>query len=83
MRDEDAKTSIVNALNAVFGADKVKSAISIDPSATAASWLGNLRAGLEALKGANVDAIFEGNKVNVGGGAMDEFRARQDHRGAE
>ena len=72
MRDEDAKTSIVNALNAVFGADKVKSAISIDPSATAASWLGNLRAGLEALKGANVDAIFEGNKVNVGGAAMDD-----------
>ena len=71
MRDQDAKTSIVNALNAVFGADKVKSAISIDPSATAASWLGNLRAGLEALKGANVDAIFEGNKVNVGGAAMD------------
>ena len=72
VRDEDAKTSIVNALNAVFGADKVKSAISIDPSATAASWLGNLRAGLEALKGANVDAIFEGNKVNVGGAAMDD-----------
>ena len=72
MRDEDAKTSIVNALNAVFGADKVKSAISIDPSATAASWLGHLRTGLEALKGANVDAIFEGNKVNVGGAAMDD-----------
>jgi OmpA-OmpF porin, OOP family len=72
VRDQDAKTSIVNALNAVFGADKVKSAISVDPSATAASWLGNLRAGLEALKGANVDAIFEGNKVNVGGGAMED-----------
>ena len=72
VRDQDAKTSIVSALNAVFGADKVKSAISVDPSATAASWLGNLRAGLEALKGANVDAIFEGSKVNVGGGAMDD-----------
>ena len=70
VHDEDAKTSIVNALNAVFGADKVKSAISVDPSAAAASWLGNIRAGLEALKGANVDAIFEGDKVNVGGGAM-------------
>jgi OmpA-OmpF porin, OOP family len=70
VHDEDAKTSIVNALNAIFGADKVKSAISVDPSAAAASWLGNIRAGLEALKGANVDAIFEGDKVNVGGGAM-------------
>ena len=72
VHDERAKTSIVNALNAVFGADKVKSAISVDPSAAAASWLGNIRAALEALKGANVDAIFEGNKVNVGGAAMDD-----------
>ena len=72
VRDEDAKTSIVNALNAVFGADKVKSAISIDQSAAAAPWLGNFRAALEALKGANVDAIFEGDKVNVGGGAMED-----------
>ena len=71
VRDEDAKTSIIDALNAVFGADKVKSDIGVDKNATAASWLGNLRAGLEALKGANVDAIFEGNKVNVGGAAMD------------
>ena len=70
VHDEEAKTSIVNALNAVFGADKVKSAISIDPGAAAASWLGNIRAALEALKGANVDAIFEGDKVNVGGSAM-------------
>ena len=72
VRDEDAKTSIVNALNAVFGAGKVKSAISIDQSAAAASWLGSFRAALEALKGANVDAIFEGNEVNVGGAAMDD-----------
>jgi OOP family OmpA-OmpF porin len=70
VHDEDAKTSIVNALNAVFGADKVKSAISVDPSAAAASWLANIRAAFEAVKGANVDAIFEGDKVNVGGGAI-------------
>ena len=70
VHDEEAKASIVDALNAVFGADKVKSAISVDPSAAAASWLGNLRAAFEALKGANADAIFEGDKVNVGGGAM-------------
>jgi outer membrane protein OmpA-like peptidoglycan-associated protein/outer membrane biosynthesis protein TonB len=72
VRDQDAKTSITDALNAVFGADKVKSEIGVDKNATTASWLGNLRAGLEALKGANVDAIFEGNKVNVGGAAMDD-----------
>jgi outer membrane protein OmpA-like peptidoglycan-associated protein/uncharacterized protein YidB (DUF937 family) len=70
VRDEDAKTSIVDALNAVFGAEKVKSDISVDKSATTAPWLGAFRAVLEAIKGGNVDAIFQGDKVNVGGGAM-------------
>jgi OmpA-OmpF porin, OOP family len=70
VRDQDAKTSITDALNAVFGADKVKSDISVDMSATAAPWLGAFRAALEAIKGANVDAIFEGDKINVGGAAM-------------
>jgi OOP family OmpA-OmpF porin len=70
VHDEDAKTSILNALNAVFGADKVKSDISVDQNASSASWLGNFRAAIEALKGANVDAVFDGDKVNVGGSAM-------------
>jgi OmpA-OmpF porin, OOP family len=70
VRDDDAKTSIIDALNAVFGADKVKSDVSIDKSATAAPWLGAFRAALETIKGANVDAIFEGDKINVGGAAM-------------
>ena len=72
VHDQDAKTAIVDALNAVFGADKVKSDISIDPSAIAASWLGKFRAALEAIKGANVDAIFQGEKINVGGASMDD-----------
>jgi OmpA-OmpF porin, OOP family len=70
VRDEDAKTSIIDTLNAVFGADKVKSDVSVDQSATAAPWLGAFRAAIEALKGANVDAIFEGDKIDVGGAAM-------------
>ena len=70
VRDQDAKATILDALNAVFGGDKVKSDISVDQSAAAPPWLGAFRAALEALKGANVDAIFEGDKVNVGGSAM-------------
>jgi OOP family OmpA-OmpF porin len=50
----------------------VKSDLSVDPGAAAASWLGNLRAALEALKGANVDAIFAGDKVSVGGATMED-----------
>ena len=70
VRDQDAKTSITDALNAVFGADKVKSDIGVDKSATTAPWLGAFRAALDAIKGANVDAIFQGDKINVGGAAM-------------
>ena len=65
-----AKTSITDALNAVFGADKVKSDIGVDKNATAAPWLGVFRAALDAIKGGNVDAIFQGDKINVGGAAM-------------
>ena len=72
VRDQDAKTSIVDALNAVFGADKVKSDISVDPSTIAASWLGKFRAALEALKGANIDAIFKGDQISVGGASMND-----------
>ena len=72
VRDEDAKTSIIDALNAVFGADKVKSDIGVDKNATTAPWLGVFRAALDAIKGANVDAIFQGDKINVGGAAMDD-----------
>jgi outer membrane protein OmpA-like peptidoglycan-associated protein/uncharacterized protein YidB (DUF937 family) len=70
--DQDAKTSITDALNAVFGADKVKSDIGVDKNATAAPWLGAFRAALDAIKGANVDAIFQGDKINVGGATMDD-----------
>ena len=48
----------------------MKSDISVDPSALAASWLGKFRAALEAIKSANVDAIFQGDKINVGGAAL-------------
>jgi OOP family OmpA-OmpF porin len=72
VRDDDTKTSIVDTLNAVFGADKVKSDISVDKSAAAAPWLPNFGRALEALKGTNIDAIFAGDKVNVGGAAMDD-----------
>jgi OmpA-OmpF porin, OOP family len=70
VRDQDAKTSITDALNAVFGADKVKSDIGVDKNATTAPWLGVFRAALDAIKGDNVDAIFQGDKINVGGATM-------------
>jgi OmpA-OmpF porin, OOP family len=70
--DDGAKTSIVEALNATFGADKVKSDISVDKNAMAAPWLGMFRSALDALKGGNLDAIFDGDKISVGGAALDD-----------
>jgi OmpA-OmpF porin, OOP family len=70
--DDDSKTSILNALNDVFGADNVKSDISVNQNAGAAPWLGAFRAALDALKGANVDALFVGDQVNVGGAAIED-----------
>ena len=70
--DQDAKTSITDALNAVFGAGKVKSDIGVDKNATTAPWLGAFRAALDAIKGSNVDAIFQGDKINVGGANMED-----------
>ena len=70
--DQDAKTSITDALNAVFGADKVKSDIGVDKNATAAPWIGAFRAALDAIKDTNVDAIFQGDKINVGGAALSD-----------
>ena len=72
VRDDASKISILNALNEIFGADNVKSDISVDQNAGAAPWLDALRSALEALKGENVDAIFVGDKVNVGGAAMED-----------
>ena len=68
----NSKTSILNALNDVFGADNVKSDISVSQNAGAAPWLGAFRAALDALKGANVDALFVGDQVNVGGAAIED-----------
>jgi OmpA-OmpF porin, OOP family len=70
VRNDNARASVLDALNGIFGADKVKSDISVDDSAAAAPWLGALRPAFETLKGANVDAIFDGDKVNVGGAAL-------------
>jgi outer membrane protein OmpA-like peptidoglycan-associated protein len=50
----------------------VKSDISISQNAGAAPWFGAFRAALDALKGANVDALFVGDQVNVGGAAMED-----------
>jgi hypothetical protein len=76
VHDEDTRSSIVNSLKSVFGADKVQGDIGIDLNRGAAPWLVNLRTALGALKLPGVHAVFDGNAVNLGGTLSDADRDR-------
>jgi outer membrane protein OmpA-like peptidoglycan-associated protein len=68
VRDEETKNTIFSALKSVFGADKVQGDIAVDLNRGPAPWLVNFRNGVEALKAPGVQAVFDGNSVNLDGG---------------
>jgi outer membrane protein OmpA-like peptidoglycan-associated protein len=67
---------VVNSLKAVFGADKIQGDIGIDLNRGAAPWLINFRTALENLKVPGVQALFDGNSINLGGIVGDADRDR-------
>jgi OOP family OmpA-OmpF porin len=75
VHDEETRNSIVNALKAVFG-DKVSGDIAVDLNRAAAPWLVNFRNAIESLKTPGVQAVFDGNSVNLGGVINDADRDR-------
>ena len=76
VHDDETKTSILNSLKAVFGADKVQGDIGVDLNRAAAPWLVNFRNALESLKTPGVQALFDGNSINLGGVIGDADRDR-------
>ena len=76
VHDDETRTSIVNSLKAVFGADKIRGDIGVDLNRGAAPWLVNFRTALENLKVPGVQAAFDGNSVNLGGIVSDADRDR-------
>jgi OmpA-OmpF porin, OOP family len=72
VHDEATKNDILNAIKSVFGADKVQGDIAIDLNRAAAPWLVNFRNGIEALRTPGVQAVFDGNSVNIGGLASED-----------
>jgi outer membrane protein OmpA-like peptidoglycan-associated protein/uncharacterized protein YidB (DUF937 family) len=76
VHDEETRTSIINSLKAVFGADKIQGDIGIDLNRGAVPWLVNFRTALETLKVPGVQATFDGNSVNLGGIIGDAERDR-------
>jgi OmpA-OmpF porin, OOP family len=76
VHDDETRTSIINSMKAVFGADKIQGDIGIDLNRGAAPWLVNFRTALENLKVPGVQAVFDGNSVNLGGIIGDADRDR-------
>jgi outer membrane protein OmpA-like peptidoglycan-associated protein len=60
----------------VFGADKIQGDIGIDLNRGAAPWLVNLRTTLANFKVPGVQALFDGNSVNLGGMISEADRDR-------
>ena len=67
VHDESTRSSIIDSLKSVFGADRVKGDITINANAGPTPWLVNLRTALEHLKTPGVQAVFDGNSLKVGG----------------
>jgi len=76
VHDDETRTSIINSLKAVFGAEKIQGDISTDLNRGAAPWLVNFRNALENLKVPGVQVLFDGNSVNLGGIVSDADRDR-------
>jgi outer membrane protein OmpA-like peptidoglycan-associated protein len=67
VHDDATRTSIIDSLQGVFGADKVKGEISVNANAGAAPWLVGLRTAMENFKTSGVQAVFDGDSLKVGG----------------
>ncbi|MBK8211166.1 MAG: OmpA family protein [Rhodospirillales bacterium] len=76
VRDEGSRTSILDTLKAAFGAGNVKGDITVDPSASPANWLANLRSAAENFKIPGLQALFDGASVSIGGLIGDADRDR-------
>ena len=75
LHDEQARASVIDALNAVFGPDKIKGDIGVDANRADAPWLANIRAALNSLKIQGAHAAFEGGSVNIGGADREKIVA--------
>ena len=76
VHDDQTRSSILDALKAAYGTDKIAGDISVDANRAVAPWLANFRAALDPLKVPGVEAAFEGGSVNVGGAVMDADREK-------
>jgi outer membrane protein OmpA-like peptidoglycan-associated protein/uncharacterized protein YidB (DUF937 family) len=74
VHDESTRTSIMDALKGVFGADKVRGDITINANAGPAPWEVDLRTTLENFKTSGIQGVFDGDSLKVGGLVGDSDR---------
>ncbi len=74
--DTTTRTTIIDALKAAFGANATKGDLGVNPNAGPAPWLVNLRTVLETFKVPGVQAVFDGQSLDVGGAISDTVRDR-------
>ncbi len=67
VRDESTRSSIVDALKAVYGSDNIKGSIAVEPNTSPASWLIGLRTALENFRTPGTQAVFDGNSLSIAG----------------
>jgi OOP family OmpA-OmpF porin len=65
--DEASRKTLLAALQAAFGADKLKANISIDAKAAPLAWLGQIKPLIEGLKVPGLQAIIDNKAVGLGG----------------
>ena len=65
--DESTRGSILTSLKNAFGEGNINGDIAVDPSAGPASWLDKLGQAFEKFKIPGLEALFEGNSINIGG----------------
>ena len=71
VHDDQTRSSILDALKAAFGADKIEGDVTVDANRAAAPWLDKLGAALGDLKVPGLQAAFDGARVDLGGGVSD------------
>jgi outer membrane protein OmpA-like peptidoglycan-associated protein/uncharacterized protein YidB (DUF937 family) len=67
VRDETTRTTIVNALNTVFGAGNVAGDLRVDRNVKSAAWLPRINDLLASVKTPGVDLSLDGEAVKLGG----------------
>lgn len=81
VHDAAARTTIIDALKAVFGAKRLQGDIAVDANRGPAPWADSLRKALEGLKAlgirtAGAQLFFEGPAITVGGTSPDETQTK-------